>query len=176
MAVSIDLQLPEQPVIGSVVYNPLAGDGWTAPHSVSEFSVGSAGSASGGNNVITITFDPRFTSILTYVRATNSSASTAIEMSIVLLPALPRSTPQVEAFCNTVPIKALGTQNVMTWAPPPLPHLGRLQVVEANVNGDELDAMGYLYQFQRDVLHQVPLNLILASLPRGDSVYPVTAA
>lgn len=169
MAVSIDNQLPEQPVLGVNTYTPLGGDGWTAPHSVAEVSVGSAGDASGGNNVITVTFDPRFISIVAYVRLHNSSASAGIEMNLALLPELPRSQPQLTAFYNDVPVAQLNSSNVITWSPSPLPHLSRLQATTTNVNGDSLTLQAYIYQFQRTALQQVPLNLILSSLPRGDN-------
>lgn len=173
MAVAINVTLPGQPVLGVNTFTPLGGDGWTAPHSVAEVSVGSAGDASAGNNVITVTFDPRFQSIVTYVRLSNSSASAGIEMDLVMFPAVPRSQPQLQAFANAVPVNGLRGTNNLTWSPPPIPHLDRLQATTTNTNGDSLTLMAYIYQFQRTVLQQVPLNLILASLPRGDSMVTV---
>jgi len=172
VAVSITNQLPDQPVIGASVYTPLGGDGWSSPHSVAEFSVGSAGDASAGNNAIEVLFDPRFSSLVSYVRLSNSSASTAIEMSLILLPPV-RSTPQVQAFANAVPVMGLSTQNNLTWCPPPLPGLGRLQALTPNINGDTLSLMGYIFQFERRALELVPLSVILASLPRGDNMVTV---
>ncbi len=172
MAVAVAVTLPDQPGIGINVYNPLGGDGWTAPHSVAEISVSSAGDASGGNNSIALTFDPRFTSIVSYARLVNSSASAGIEMSLIMLPT-GRAQPQVEAFANAVPVKSLTAQNVMTWTPPPIPHMGSLHALTTNTNGDTISLMGYIYQFQVNVLQKVPLNIILASLPRGDNMVTV---
>ncbi len=173
MAVAITNQLPDQPVLGLNTYSPLGGDGWTAPHSVAEVSVGSAGDASAGNNVITVTFDPRFQSIVAYVRLSNSSASAGIEMNLSMFPALPRSQPQLQAFANAVPVNALSTTNNFTWAPPPIPGLSRLQATTTNTNGDSLTLMAYIFQFQRRALELVPLNVILAALPRGDNMVTV---
>ncbi len=170
MAVAVTVTLPAQPASGSNEYIPLGGDGWTAPHSVAEFSVGSAGAAGGGNNVITVNFDPRFQSIVSYLRLSNSSASGGIEMDMRLLPSLPRSTPQLQGFANAVPVNGLLTTNNVTWSPPPIPGLGRIIATTTNVDGDTLSLMGYIYQFQITVLQRVPLNLILASLPRGDNM------
>lgn len=176
MAVTVTTTLPDQPGVGVNTYTPLGGDGWTAPHSVSEVSMSSVGDASSGNNQIELTFDPRFTSICTYVRLSNSSASAGIEMNLQLLPTLPRVQPQVQAFANAVPVNALFTTNDMTWSPPPLPHLGRLFARTTNTNGDTLSLMAYIYQFQVNVLQRVPLNIILASLPRGDSMVTVMSS
>lgn len=175
MAVSVATTLPAQPAIGLNTYVPLGGDGWTAPHSVAEFSISSVGAAGGGNNTITLTFDPRFTSIVSYVRLVNAGASAAIEMLLRMRPPLPRVQPQVEAFANQAGVLSLFTQNLFTWAPPPLPHMGILEGVTTNVDGDTLSMMGYIYQFQVDVLQKVPLNFVLAALPRGDSQVPLTA-
>ncbi len=175
MAVAIDVTLPAQPGTGINTYEPLGGDGWSAPHSVSEFSMSSAGDASGGNNSITLNFDPRFTSVVSYVRLSNSSASGALEMNLTMFP-VGRSQPQVQAFANAVPVIGLTTINLFTWCPPPLPHMGRLVGLTTNTNGDTLSMMGYIYQFQINVLQKVPLNIILASLPRSDSQFPTTTA
>lgn len=175
MAVAVELVLPDQPGIGVNQYIPLGGDGWTAPHSVAEFSISSAGDASAGNNVITLNFDPRFISVVSYVRLANSSASTALEMSLTMFPT-GRSQPQVQAFANAVPVIGMFGNQILTWCPPPLPHLGSLQGATPNINGDTLSIMGWIYQFQINVLQKVPLNIILASLPRSDSQYPVTGA
>jgi len=173
MAVSITTSLPDQPVTGVNTYTPLGGDGWTAPHSVAEVSMSLAGDGSGGNNTITLNFDPRFVSIVTYVRLANSSGATSIEMTVQMLPALPRSQPQLQAFANLVPVIALTTENVLTWSPPPIPHMARMIAIEPNVNGDSFILMAYIYQFQRTALQQVPLDRILASLPRGDNMVTV---
>ncbi len=175
MAVAVETTLPEQPAIGINAYQPLGGDGWSSPHSVAEFSMSSAGSASGGNNVITLNFDPRFTSVVSYVRLSNSSASTALEMNLTMFPT-GRSQPQVQAFANAVPVIGLSTINLFTWCPPPLPHMGRLVATTTNTNGDTLSMMGYIYQFQVNVLQYIPLNVILAALPRADSQFPTTSA
>lgn len=179
MAVQTDITFPAEavtPAIGGPHYSPLGGDGWTAPHSVYEFAISSPGTASGGNNVIDITFDRRFVGILTYARLAQSSASGLLEMQMTLFPPPGRSTPQVKAFCNAVPVDGLSTTNEMSWCPPPIPSMGRLVATLPNVTGDTMSVMGYIYNFQIDVLHKVPLNLILMSLPRGESVYPTTGA
>lgn len=168
MAVAVEVTLPAQPAIGLNTYTPLGGDGWTDPHSVSEVSVSSAGDASAGNNVITVNFDNRFVSVVTYIRLANSSASAGIEMHVSMLP-LDRAQPQMTMFYNDVPVIQLFGQNVVTWAPAPLPHMGRMIATTTNTNGDTLSLMAYIYQFQRTALQQVPLSRILASLPRGDS-------
>lgn len=174
MSVSVALELPAQPVIGQSVYTPLGGDGWTAPHSVAEVAISSAGDAGGGLNDISVTFDRRFQSIVTYAFLRNSSASQGIEMRITLLPFLPRSTPQMQAFANQCFANALDDTNLITWNPPPIPHFGVCQARTTNVNGDTITLFMYIYQFQQTVLQEVPLDRILASLPRGESIYPVT--
>lgn len=176
MSVSVSLDLPDQPAAGGVTYTPLGGDGWTSPHSVFEVTVNSAGDVSGGNNDIDVDFDPRFQSVVTYAAIRNSSASVAIEMRMTLLPALPRSSPQLQAFCNAVPPNAIDATNLMTWCPPPIPHFTRLQARTINADGDSLSLFMYIYNFQITVLQQVPLASILASLPRAESVIPFTAS
>lgn len=171
MAVATTLNLPEQPAVGLVSYVPLGGDGWTAPHSVFEVSVASVGTASGGNNVVLVNFDPRWQSVVTYMRCTNSSASTTLEMFMELLQV--HNQPQLSAFANAVPVASIaGTVNLMTWAPPPIPGMRRARMTTTNTNGDDLLFQFYLYNFNINVLQKVPLNLILASLPRAESVSP----
>lgn len=179
MAVALDVTLPDNaaaPGIGNPRFTPLGGDGWTAPQSVFEFGFSSPCDASGGENTITVTFDPRFVQIVTYVRLTNAGASTTLEMEIQLRPPLPFTAPIVSAFANAVPINGMATQNEMTWSPPPVPTMRRLVGRVPNVNGDTLVMSALIYNFNIRVLELVPLNLILGSLPRGDSTYPVTGA
>lgn len=172
MAVATTMSLPDQPAVGLVTYVPLGGDGWTAPHSVFEVSMASEGAAGGGDNVATVNFDPRWQSVVTYMRATNDSASGTIEMFMELLQ--DHSQPQLSAFANTVPILGFKTVNLMTWCPPPIPGMRRARCTVPNVDGDDLLFQFYLYNFNINVLQKVPLNLILASLPRADSVQPLT--
>ncbi len=175
MAVATTLTLPDQPATGLVTYVPLGGDGWTAPHSVFEVSVASAGAAGGGNNVVTINFDPRFQSIATYIRGTNDGASTTIEMAFELLQT--HNQPSLSAFANAIPVAGvLGTVNLMTWCPPPIPGMRRARMTTTNVDGDDLLFQMYLYNFNINVLQRVPLNLILSSLPRADSYSPNTTS
>lgn len=175
MAVSEEITLPSQPALGENVYTPLGGDGWSAPHSVWEVAMSLAGDGSGGNNTLQVNFDPRWQAIVSYVRIANSGASTTIEMMATLLPDPPRSTPQAQAFSNATPVNTLaGGFNVFTWCPPPLPHFRILKTVVPNTTGDTHTLMFYLYNFQKRVTEKVPLNIILASLPRAESMFPTT--
>lgn len=177
--VTLDVTLPDTavaPGLGSPRYQPLGGDGWTSPHSVFEFGYSSPGTAGGDNNVITVTFDPRWRGIVSYVRLTNSSASAAIEMELQIRPHAPFTSPVMSAFSNATPVNSLSGVNEMTWSPPPVASMNILRGTTPNVNGDTLTLQAFVYNFNIRVLEQVPLALILASLPRGDSTFPVTTA
>lgn len=170
MAVSLEVTIPD---VGQ--YIPLGGDGWTAPHSVWEVSQLLAGDGGGGNSQITINFDERFQSVVSYVNMRNSNASTAVEMLIQILPRN-RSAPQLMAFANAVPLLGLTSENLFTWCPPPIVGLGRAISTKVNTSGDTHIFQMYLYNFDINVLQKVPLNLILSSLPRGESQVPITTA
>lgn len=137
-----------------------------------EVSIKGDGESGGGNNVIEVTFDARFQSIITYVRMSQSSASAGIEMDCALFPPLPRSLPRAQGFVNAVPVNSLFTTNDYVWNPPPLMGMGRIIATTLNVASDDLTLQFYMYNFNINVLQKVPLNVILASLPRGSSTIP----
>lgn len=176
MSVAETITLPAQGALSANVQSPLGGDGWTAPQSVHEVAISLAGIAGGGTNTITVNFDPRYQGVVTYVQARQSDASTSIECQISLLPGGTRSTPQATAFFNAIPVNSIAGTNMVTWCPPPLPHFRVLQSIFPNVDGDVHTLFFYLYNFNIRVLEKVPLNIILASLPRADSQYPTTVA
>lgn len=173
MAVTTTLTLPASDTNGGLTtYIALGGNGYSAPQSMFEVSVFSAATASGGINQIQVTFDARFQSIVTYVRMSGGSASTALEMDCALFPPLPRNQPRAQGFVNAVPVNGLFTTNDYVWNPPPLMGMGRIHGTVPNINGDDLTLQFYMYNFNINVLQQVPLSLILASLPRGSSTIP----
>lgn len=175
MSVAEVVSLPDQPALGSNIQTPLGGDGWSAPSSVYEVAISLAGDAGGGTNRITVNFDPRYAGVVTYVQMRNSSASTLLEMECTLFP-LGRSTPTASAFANAVPVNGLSSINLFTWCPPPLPHFAQLAATIPNVLGDTLTLFFYLYNFRVQAFEKVPLNIILASLPRAESQIPTTSA
>lgn len=176
MAVALSLTIPSSPAIGLLTYVPLGGDGWTAPHSVWELSVALDGDGTGGNNVIDVSFDTRFQSICTYMRMRMDSADVVIECLLELLQT--HNQPSLSAFSNAIPVESFPSGNActMTWCPPPIPGMRRARGTIPNNTGDTQLLQMYLYNFDINVLQRVPLNLILASLPRGESYQPNTTA
>ncbi len=176
MAVAETLNLPAQPTTGSSFQRPLGGNGWTAPASVYEIGMSLAGDVTGGNSDMIINFDPRYIGIVTYIELRRNVSAGALEMRLSLIARGAALGPQAEAAFNAVPEIDMDSINYCSWNPPPIPSFDSLGARTPNTDGTTGTLFMFLYNFNIRVLEKIPLNIILASLPRGETQYPTTGA
>ncbi len=88
------LELPAQPVTGTVTYIPLGGDGYVAPmaqYNILGFAL--SGDASAGNALLQVKMDPRYTSLVPFMQAsrqgTDLDAFVRMEVTAPGLTAVP---------------------------------------------------------------------------------------
>lgn len=174
MAVTATLQLPAQPTSGEVVISPLAGNGYTAPHSETRVRVNLSGAVGGGSALITVFWDPRWVSIISWCAlAIDSLGADQLAQFDYTIAA------NLGMGC-ALDVKASGLSGVdgiVTWCPPPqlssVPTIGatqpNLRVATGNVDGDVYQLFLVLLNFKKDVLQRVPMSRLVQSLPRGTS-------
>lgn len=166
MSVSVTVALPTQPAAGSSVYQPLGGNGYTAPNSYYSVLTQLAGDASGGTNTITVTLDPRFECIVSLVQSFQTGGAAAVEHETQLLQQLPTAAPHRARASGTGQFEgALSDTSVFSWSPPliidPLSVIARTE----NVDGDTHNALIWIYNFNKRASEVTPLNILLAALP-----------
>ncbi len=168
-AVSAALVLPAQPAAGSLVYVPLGGDGQRAPKFAWALRVFQlSGDASGGAAQLTVTLDPRYTSLVSLVTWQIAQGAAADADFRVLLRG------------DTSPtVLDLGTQDSTvslvsafevgrTWNPTPIVLPGgnenaQIQAHFKNVDGDEYFLDALIYAFDIDVRQRTPMGPLLWS-------------
>ncbi len=165
MAVADTFALNEQPGVGFSNYIPLGRFGDFAPHSMYEVSASLASDATGGNNVITITSDPRFATICTLMNAPYSGAAAGIEILFQM-----RDTSKngafARGFANAVPIATVGGFSLAVWNPPPIMTMDTWSLLVANTDADISVFNAWFYNFDIRILEKSPMWRILANLPR----------
>lgn len=140
---------------------PLGGNGFTGPQSLYEVSVSLDGDVSGGNSVITITFDTRFESIL--LLADTINVGTALDTSVVY------------RLGSTVPFTGVGTglgmgiltECISSWSPPPMIHRDLISSTTVNRDGDDHVLNCLIYNYNIRATEFVPLSRLLSTLPRS---------
>lgn len=174
MAVLKEYFFPDATVAGDTVeLVPLAGNGYTAPHSYYAFDLQAEGASGGGSLTIQFRFDERYTSILPYITVRTSSIAANVNASfIVASTAVDRVVkPVVLVFTD-----AINSADV-TYEPPPIVIPGRpregstmttpwARVRTANVDTEDYALFGRIYNFKIDALKIVPLPVLLSTLPR----------
>ncbi len=165
MAVSSAVTLPAQPSVGSSRIVVLSGNGYHHPKSMYEVQVSLTGAAGGGNSTITLTTDPRFTSLVLRVELTvlASSAQQDYQLTLAMRGSSISSSLVGELTFNSV---STLTPAVAWWDPPPILPVETIESVVANVDGDVTLLTCWIYNYDINALNVVPLTQLLASLPR----------
>jgi len=173
MAVTKQYFFPDTPASGDTVeLVPLAGNGYTAPHSYYAFEINANGDVSGGALIIQIRFDQRYTSIVPYMtaRTNDNAADVDAQMSIV--------STNIDRVVNnfTLVFENATLSSDVTWEPPPIivPGLPRETLLTApwarfltvNVNTENYNFFGRIYNFKIDALKHTALPVLLSVLPR----------
>lgn len=167
MSVSSTFALPGQPDAGTNTYVPLAGDGYTAPHSLFAVNVTLAMDASGGVANIRITRDPRWEHLVPVIGALNTN-TTQDEMQMDITTALAAGGP-IFLVGGLAQQRPDGTQ-ARVWTPPPIINPLSFQVVAANVDTFQLSMSMVVYNFRVDASRKIPLPILLASVPTGGNL------
>lgn len=154
---------------------PLGGDGFTSPHSLYIVHAVLDSDASGGSNSITVRFDPRYTSLVSYLQTQVTSGAAAIGCRMeIRTSALENVTLQQEMPLVAVSGQ-LRTQGVL-WTPPALMVTAETAPATSppfytsaidNVDTEALLLTARIYNFDRRARELAPLNLLLSSLTRS---------
>lgn len=156
MAVGDVITLPAQPVAGDgVLYSPLGGDGRSAPLAVYDIGIQVVGDAGGGNAVVTVNFDPRYTSLVAWVAPFVAADTAATEFFVQLVDTV-LFTPNLR-IVGTMPFVTEGfsaRNSSYLWFPPPMWFNGNGQLNANFVNVDATETYGMncsIYVFDRNV-------------------------
>ncbi len=174
LSVSSTIVLPAQPAAGVVSQIGLAGDGYAAPHSETHVRMTVAGDASGGTATLQFTWDARWCSVLSWCSVTIGGLTAAQE--VILSYRISANIGAGTVMTVRDPVVS-GFSVGATWVPPAqlasVPSIGatqpNLRVVTTNTDVDSYQVDAVLLNFKKDVRQRIPLQTILASLPRGVS-------
>lgn len=168
MSVLTELTIPVTPAGGNVVYSPLGGDGFNAPIScylVNGVSV--SGDASGGTAQVKITMDDRYQSLIATVDAKVTSQASAAQTRITIATEGPWSL----GVTKLSTLDPLGTGHV-NWSPPPIFDALTLNALWDNIDATEdYKLTAIIYNFNKRASELVPLSVLLASLPRSQTLF-----
>lgn len=176
MSVSAAVALPAQPTIGLTSEIPLGGSGTLAPHNMQEVLIDSVSDATAGTNSIVVHTDPRWTSMVAYVRLRVLSAAADIVFLLEARISLGHDGPSAAGTMGFTS----GIQPTVTWVPPAM--LGTsggdvssnllpmaITGVIPNVDTETLRMSVRVLNFHKNVRALTPLQLITSSQIRGSS-------
>ncbi len=169
MSVAETITLPAQPATGDILYAPLGGDGWSAPMGMYMMNnVTLAGDVSGGTTSLTVEMDIQFESLIQMIslQIIGIAADQTYRMSIIRR----RGGTIFNAGTAFFPGVSGDTSGYRTWNPSAILDAESLLARITNNDGDSLRINGLIYVFQKRASERVPLNILLASLPRAASV------
>ncbi len=165
MAIASTVLLPDQPAAGGgTKFTPFGGDGTQAPLGCYDVDMHLVGDASGGNAVLTIGFDPRFTSMLVYVLAHVIADTAAGEYQLQLFDN-DTALPNIRVI-GTLPGVAetfVSVNSAYLWSPPPIFMAGAGRIGASFPNVDVTETYGIaasIFVFNRDVRQISPMQFL----------------
>ncbi len=170
MAVTVDVDLQEQPASGLIQIVPLAGNGYTAPKSMYLVDVNLTQDGSGGVAAIRVTRDDRFEHIVAIMAGNNTNTSVvAIQFDIQLV-RTDNPGPGGPSFSiSKIPSLSPGVKQLSVFIPPPLINPVTFNCRCTNVDTFTLTTTMVIYNFNIDASKITPLSVLLASIPSGGS-------
>lgn len=160
MTVTQSVQLPDQPTIGTVSLLPLAGDGYSAPHSYFVVDIDSVQDASGGSAIINVEADPRFASYCAMCEVEDTD-TTPKKFQIIIRP------PNGPSFsADKISTDAISGAQVLMFMPPPLFPINHWEMRTANVDTFTFSGKMWILNWRIDAPTRVPFPLILAGMPQ----------
>lgn len=167
MAVSLDFTFPDQPAgNGSSVYRPLAGNGFTSPHSLFTANGQLAMDVSGTTAIVTINFDVRFSSICVLAQGLITGLTGAKEYECELVTDQPAGGKhRARAFGTGITTDTLTDDCFFSWSPPLIMFGESISMKVVNTDSGVLNFLVWVYNYAIDAPHRVPLSVLLASVP-----------
>lgn len=168
MSVTESFTLPAQPNNGGAAhFRPLGGDGFTAPQSM--YLVDDAeleADVSGGTSLISIIMDDQYESLIQSVTLQVTSVADAPLFSFrIRNPAITDHSVWVN---GAMPI--FNTVARITWVPSPMFGIEKVTFQIDNVDTEDMFASLVVFNFKKRASELIPLNILLASLPRAASL------
>ncbi len=167
MAVASTVQLPAQPTTGLTETIPLGGNGFSAPHSIVAVELELANDASGGLSSLVINMDPRYTSLVSYItHTTTSAAADPHRCQIAVFNTdcdLWADQPDTVVFNGSAVGAAKPPGMLLKVVPGQTP---RITATWVNVDTETNIVNCRIYQFDRQMIHTVPVWLAMQNLPR----------
>ncbi len=169
VSVNIALQLPDTPTDGTLERIPLGGDGFYAPTAAyAVTNVGVTGDGGGGTSRVTITMDPRFCALVSYMTfGIQQAISQDVAYRMIISDAkfrIPSILDQgVEATIGTT----ISAQSIaFTWEPVPVvlpggPVLPIIQSTVLNLADDVHDLSAMIYLFNIRAREMTPMGPLL---------------
>ena len=170
MSVSETVTIPGQPSGAGVVrYLPLGGDGWTSPQSCYYLeSMVSEADAGAGTNQVTVNMDNQYSTVISTIQCSILSAANAPEALFrIFYQGLNGLLLEAQ---RTLDLISFGTTATKQWNPAPLFNPDIFTVVTENVDTEDLVVSAVMYNFRKRAVEEVPLAVLLASLPRDGSL------
>ncbi len=166
MSVTASLTLPAQPASGQVDIRPLGGNGYVSPQSFYLVNINLVSDASGGTNTITVNLDPQYQGVISLMQTRLLSAAADRIVRLTLAPEIWAAVALSFSVQGTQVVDSDVGSNLM-FSPPPLFDSSRAEAIVDNVDTETFTLRMLIYNFKRDAFQKVPLNVLLASLPRG---------
>jgi len=163
VSVTAEFTLPAQPTSGTTTIRPLGGDGYSSPQNMYLCTIPKTCDASGGTCTITINMDPQFQSVIGLMQTSLTSAAADRLVKLGIFP---------DGFATGFSVQALQVVDAdvgsnLMYSPPPVFNPTKVVATVDNVDTEVFRLSLLVYNFKRDAFQKVPLNVLLASLPRG---------
>ncbi len=166
MSVSNTVVLPAQPDSGELFIRPLGGNGYISPQSYYVLQIDLDSDASTGISTIRVDLDPQYQGVVALMSVKISSGAADRQVRLDLFPEIWKDNGRRFAIQELVVVDSDVGQNLM-FTPPPMFDIGRVQSTFDNVDTENQELVMIIYNFRRDAAQKVPLNVLLAALPRG---------
>ncbi len=168
MSVSNEVSLPDQDANGGVItLRPLGGNGFDSPHSMYMCrDIQVAGDAGGGTASLRINTDPRYESIVQLVACaiTSDVASTEVRLSVYADKDRWWTALSADTFWTT-----LDGISTLTWNPSAIVKASSVRLFTGNVDTESYRLGCIIYNFDIRASELIPLNVLVAALPRAAS-------
>lgn len=169
MSVTSTVTLPAQPAQGALIYEPLGGDGRSAPLGCYFVRLEVDGDAGSGFANLTINFDPRYTNLVAFANLTIEADAAAGDFAMQLR--TDAVTTALTLVCGTIPQVAttVSTDNAsFLWFPPPIYFKGQGTAIATmlNVGVNETYKLSLeIYVFDINVRQLAPLPILQMNVP-----------
>lgn len=167
MSVSETTSIPiAQPASGSVLFQPMGGDGWTSPQGRYEIDISLAMNVSGGTWRIAVQLDPQYMNLVALMQLETDQASDTIPFAMDMK--LKASTNIFRVAGDLLQLDSASCSRL--WSVPPA-----IDVKDIDFRLDNTDtftgrATATIYVFRKGAQHIIPIDKIFQCLVRAGSV------